>query len=105
VQPVAGHTTAVEALVAGVPLVARTGNTFATRVATSLLHAVGWPSLAASSDAAYVDTAIALARDGSRRAELRQSLRDIVPEVLSPTRHCREVEAALTRLATAPFAR
>jgi predicted O-linked N-acetylglucosamine transferase (SPINDLY family) len=40
-----GHTTASDALWAGLPLVTRLGDTFAARVAASLLNAVGLPEL------------------------------------------------------------
>lgn len=39
--PYNGHTTASDALLAGVPVVTLTGNSFASRVATSLLHDMG----------------------------------------------------------------
>jgi protein O-GlcNAc transferase len=40
-----GHTTASDALWAGLPLVTRLGDTFAGRVAASLLNAIGLPEL------------------------------------------------------------
>ena len=39
--PYNGHTTASDALLAGVPVVTLTGNSFASRVASSLLHDMG----------------------------------------------------------------
>jgi predicted O-linked N-acetylglucosamine transferase (SPINDLY family) len=58
----------------GVPLVTRCGETFAARVAASLLHAVGLPQLVCDDDEAYVALVIALAGDASRRAALRRHL-------------------------------
>ena len=43
--PYNAHTTASDALWAGLPLLTCTGSTFAGRVATSLLHAIGLPEL------------------------------------------------------------
>src|SRR5262249_567454 len=45
--PCNAHTTASDSLRLGVPVVTLTGHTFAGRVATSLLHNVGLPELAA----------------------------------------------------------
>lgn len=69
-----GHTTSSDALWAGVPLITTPGNTFASRVAASLLHAVGLPELVAPTLADYVDLAVSLAADRERLAELRQRL-------------------------------
>jgi predicted O-linked N-acetylglucosamine transferase (SPINDLY family) len=72
--PCNAHTTASDALWMGVPLVTRCGETFAARVAASLLHAVGLPQLVCDDDEAYVALVIALAGDASRRAALRRHL-------------------------------
>src|SRR5262249_21005438 len=47
------HTTASDALWAGVPVLTRLGTTFAGRVAASLLHAIGLPELITDSLQAY----------------------------------------------------
>ncbi|CAK0762794.1 protein O-GlcNAc transferase [uncultured Gammaproteobacteria bacterium] len=72
--PVSAHTTASDALWAGLPLITCRGQTMAARVAASLLHAVGLPQLATASPAEYRDLALALARDPVRRADLRRHL-------------------------------
>lgn len=69
--PYNGHTTTSDSLWAGVPLVALSGNSFASRVAESLLHAVGLPELAVHDRAAYADLAVALHDDPERLAELK----------------------------------
>ncbi|HET7198849.1 MAG TPA: tetratricopeptide repeat protein, partial [Burkholderiales bacterium] len=51
--PYNAHTTASEALWSGLPLVTVTGDTFASRVASSLLHAAGLPELVTRSFAEY----------------------------------------------------
>jgi predicted O-linked N-acetylglucosamine transferase (SPINDLY family) len=68
------HTTASDALWAGVPLLTWPGKTFASRVAASLLHAVGLPELVAPNAAEYEALAIALARDPQRLHALRARL-------------------------------
>ncbi len=72
--PYNGHTTTSDALWAGVPLVALSGNSFASRVAESLLRAVGLPELAVHDRAAYADLAVALGNDPDRLAEIKASL-------------------------------
>ncbi|HEX6266814.1 MAG TPA: UDP-N-acetylglucosamine-peptide N-acetylglucosaminyltransferase, partial [Burkholderiales bacterium] len=69
--PCNAHTTASDALWMGVPIVTLVGEGFASRVAGSLLHAVGLPELACRSVADYE----ALAIDVARRPERVQALR------------------------------
>lgn len=72
--PYNAHTTASDALWAGVPLVTCAGDTFASRVAGSLLHAVGLPELVTHSLADYAALALALAHDSARLQALRERL-------------------------------
>ena len=52
------------------------GDTFAGRVAASLLHAVGLPELVTESLEEYETLALRLARDKELLAQLRQKLRE-----------------------------
>jgi protein O-GlcNAc transferase len=72
--PCNAHTAASDALWAGLPVLTCAGNTFAGRVAASLLAAVGLPELITASLTDYERTALALARDLQRLAELRATL-------------------------------
>ena len=72
--PYNAHTTASDALWAGVPVVTWAGDTFAGRVAGSLLHAVGLPELVTEGPTAYAELALALATDATRRQALRHRL-------------------------------
>jgi predicted O-linked N-acetylglucosamine transferase (SPINDLY family) len=72
--PCNAHTTASDALWAGLPVLTCSGDTFAGRVAGSLLTAIGMPELIAGSLAEYEQTALALARDPQRLIALRQKL-------------------------------
>ena len=72
--PYNAHTTASDALWAGLPLLTRRGETFAGRVAASLLHASGLPELVTPSAEDYVRTALQLAREPARLAALRRRL-------------------------------
>jgi protein O-GlcNAc transferase len=93
--PYGAHTTASDALWAGLPLITQTGNSFAGRVATSLLHAAGLPELVTSNEKEFEALAIALARDPARLAAIRQRLASVSTTPLFDTKaYCRHLEAA-----------
>ena len=73
-SPYGAHTTAADALWAGLPIVTWTGRSFPARVAASLLHAVGLPELVACSAPAAMALALDLARDPARLRSLRARL-------------------------------
>jgi predicted O-linked N-acetylglucosamine transferase (SPINDLY family) len=72
--PYNAHTTASDALWMGVPVVTCTGWTFASRVATSLLHNVGLPELAVTNLADYESLALRLAVELSLIKALKEKL-------------------------------
>ena len=72
--PYNAHTTASDALWAGLPVLTCMGKSFASRVAASLLHAVGLPGLITNSSQAYEVLAIALALDPARLGDFRKTL-------------------------------
>ncbi|WEF32264.1 O-linked N-acetylglucosamine transferase, SPINDLY family protein [Pseudoduganella chitinolytica] len=72
--PFNGGTTASDALWAGLPVLTWAGHTFSSRMAGSLLHAVGLPELVTYTLDEYERTAVALARDPARLATLRARL-------------------------------
>ncbi|ANQ85866.1 hypothetical protein dqs_2838 [Azoarcus olearius] len=74
--PVNAHTTASDALWAGVPQVARRGDTFVSRVSASILDAAGLPELIAADDASYEALVLALGTDAGRRQAVRQRVAD-----------------------------
>jgi protein O-GlcNAc transferase len=76
-SPVNAHTTASDALWAGLPLITLVGETFVSRVAASLLAAVGLPDLAVEDLAHYEALAVALSLDQERRSRLRRHLNDV----------------------------
>lgn len=69
--PCNGHTTTSDALWAGVPVVTLWGETFASRVAASVLTAAGLDALVATRPEQYRETVLACARDAARRQQLR----------------------------------
>ena len=72
--PCTAHTTASDALWCGVPVVTRIGETFASRVAASLLQAVGLPELIAENADHYYEIARAIIKDRARLASLKAHL-------------------------------
>ena len=72
--PYNAHTTASDALWAGLPVLTRIGESFAGRVAASLLNAVGLPELITATQEQYEAMAVALAGDAARLAELKEKL-------------------------------
>ncbi len=74
--PYNAHTTASDALWAGLPVLTRMGQSFASRVAASLLNTVGLPGLITGSEKDFEALAIALAKDPARLAGIRETLAD-----------------------------
>ena len=74
--PCNAHTTASDALWAGLPVLTCTGEAFASRVAASLLNAIRLPELITTSQAAYEALAIELATQPERLKALRHKLAD-----------------------------
>ena len=72
--PVNAHTTASDALWAGLPVLTCAGSTFAGRVAGSLLHAVGLPELVTDSLEEYESLALRLANEPELLGSIRETL-------------------------------
>jgi predicted O-linked N-acetylglucosamine transferase (SPINDLY family) len=72
--PYNAHTTASDALWAGCPVLTVTGQTFPSRVAGSLLRALGLPELITGGLQQYEETALRLARDRESLIGLRARL-------------------------------
>ena len=73
-SPYNAHTTASDALWAGLPVLSCAGQTFASRVASSLLHAIKIPELSTNTIEDYEKVALNLATDAAKLAELRNRL-------------------------------
>lgn len=74
--PRTGGTTTAEALWMGVPVVTLAGQRYVERISASKLAALGLQDLIAQDREAYIEQAVALARDPERRSVLRASLRE-----------------------------
>jgi predicted O-linked N-acetylglucosamine transferase (SPINDLY family) len=94
--PCNAHTTANDALIAGVPLLTRPGHGFAGRVASSLLAAAGLSELIAKTAEDYEAMALGFARAPSSLAALRAKLennRGLAP-LFDSAGFCRALEEA-----------
>jgi protein O-GlcNAc transferase len=93
--PCNAHTTASDALWAGLPVLNCRGETFAGRVGASLLSAVGLPELITTSLADYEEMALRLAGDPALLADFKARLaqRERTPLFDSP-QLCRDMETA-----------
>jgi predicted O-linked N-acetylglucosamine transferase (SPINDLY family) len=99
-MPYNAHTTGSDALWAGVPLVTCLGSTFASRVAPSLLKAVGLDELITNSLAEYEALALKLAREPQLLAAIKAKLarnRDVCP-LFDTERFARHIEVAYTTM-------
>jgi predicted O-linked N-acetylglucosamine transferase (SPINDLY family) len=74
--PYGAHTTASDALWAGVPVLTLPGRSFASRVCGSLVTAAGLPELVCDSAPAFVERAVELGVQRARLEQLRSRLRE-----------------------------
>jgi predicted O-linked N-acetylglucosamine transferase (SPINDLY family) len=98
--PCNAHTTASDALWAGVPVVTFLGRTFASRVAGSLNHAVGLDALVCADRTEYEERIVQLAQDPAERQRIRDLLvagRDTLP-LFDSERFTRDIEALYLRM-------
>jgi len=98
--PYNAHTTAADALWAGVPVVTVYGNGFASRVAASVLNAVGLAELAFETPDAYRCAITALALEPDLLAGYRQHLvqQRLTLPLFDSQRYTQEMQDLLTRM-------
>jgi predicted O-linked N-acetylglucosamine transferase (SPINDLY family) len=98
--PYNAHTTAADALFMGLPVITCSGNTFAGRVAGSLLKAIGLPELVTHSLEEYKQLALALALDPERLAATKTRLRanKTTNPLFNTNGYCRHLEKAFTTM-------
>jgi predicted O-linked N-acetylglucosamine transferase (SPINDLY family) len=101
--PYNAHTTASDALWAGVPVVTVLGEAFAGRVGASLLTAIGLPELIADDLEGYEKLAKSLAKTPETYKALKQKLEKnrLSTPLFDAERFCRHIEAAFTVMAEA----
>jgi protein O-GlcNAc transferase len=101
-MPYNAHTTASDALWAGLPLLTCRGTAFAGRVAASLLTVIGLPELIAETPDDYEKMAVVLARDPQRLATLKQKLaaNRLATPLFDTEGYTRNLESAFTAMQT-----
>jgi predicted O-linked N-acetylglucosamine transferase (SPINDLY family) len=94
--PYGGHTTSLEALWMGVPVVTLPGDTLVSRAGVSQLSNLGMPELIARDAEDFVRIATSLAGDLTRLAEIRRTLRPKMERsvLMDATRFARGIENA-----------
>jgi protein O-GlcNAc transferase len=90
------HTTASDALWAGLPVLTCRGDTFARRVGASIVRAANVPELVTESVEAYIETAVAIASTPGRAAALKHRLQENIGTcpLFSTAAIARNLEAA-----------
>jgi len=98
--PYSGHTTSLDGLWMGVPIVTLIGATAAGRMGLSVLRSVGLPELVAETESQFVEIAVNLSRDlpalTALRAKLRTQMRASI--AMDGAGFARHFEAALRRV-------
>lgn len=98
--PYTGGGTTCDALYMGVPVVARYGESQASRFALSVLTAAGLEDLAVATAEQYAEKAIAMARDEELLDMLHKNLRRIMLQsrLMDTVQYVAEIEAAYKRI-------
>ncbi len=93
--PYGGHTTSLDALWMGVPLVSLVGSTAVGRAGVTMLTHVALQELLAETPDEYVRIAVELARDRQRLSSIRSSLRArmLASLLTDPVRYTRNLES------------
>ena len=98
--PYNAHTTASDALWAGLPVLTQLGQSFAGRVGASLLNALDLPELITESPAAYESQALNLARNPARLSAIRRKLwaQRLTAPLFDGGRFARQIEAGFVKI-------
>ena len=95
--PFNGGTTANDALFMGLPLLTRSGRTFASRYAGSLLTALKVPELITTSSAGYEEQAVHLATHPDELGVMKRKIKDNAANVYDMTHVVKDLEWMLAR--------
>ena len=98
--PCTAHTTASDALWAGLPLLTLIGESFASRVSASLLYAIDLPELITASQEEYESLAIVLATNPLKLDGIKQKLADnrLTTPLFDTPLFTKNLEAAYTEM-------
>ncbi|MBT8523410.1 tetratricopeptide repeat protein [Polynucleobacter paneuropaeus] len=98
--PYNAHTTASDALWAGLPILTLIGQSFAARVAASLLNAIDLPELVTQNQQEYEALAVELATHPEKLAQIKRKLQDnrLTKPLFDTPRYTKNIEAAYTQM-------
>jgi predicted O-linked N-acetylglucosamine transferase (SPINDLY family) len=98
--PYNAHTTASDALWTGLPVLTLIGRSFASRVAASLLNAIGLPELITTTREEYVVTAIELANNPKKLLAIKQKLANnrLSAALFDTSLFAKNIEIAYTKM-------
>ncbi|MBT8615308.1 tetratricopeptide repeat protein [Polynucleobacter paneuropaeus] len=98
--PYNAHTTASDALWAGLPVLTLMGESFAARVAARLLNAIDLPELITHSQAEYESLAVELATHPEKLLQIKRKLQDnrLTKPLFDTPRYTKNIEAAYTQM-------
>jgi protein O-GlcNAc transferase len=98
--PYNAHTTASNALLAGLPVLTQIGETFAGRVAASLLTAIGLPELIVQTEEQFESMAIELATRPERMAAIKRRLAEnrMTKPLFDTKLYTRHIESAFATM-------
>ena len=98
--PYNAHTTASDALWAGLPVLTRMGESFASRVAGSLLHAIGLPELVTESEEDYEALAVELGTNPVKLKAIKAKLEKnrLTTPLFDTPLFAKHIEAAYTKM-------
>jgi len=99
-HPYNAHTTAVDSLKAGLPVLTLKGKSFASRVAASLLNAIGLPELITKTQEEYEALAIELATSPNKLTEIKLKLANnrLTTPLFDTPRFTKNLEAAFIKM-------
>jgi predicted O-linked N-acetylglucosamine transferase (SPINDLY family) len=99
-HPYNAHTTAVDSLKAGIPVLTLIGQSFASRVAASLLRAIELPELITNTQAEYETLAIELAKSPQKLAEIKKKLveKQLTTSLFDVTLFTKNLESAYIKM-------
>jgi predicted O-linked N-acetylglucosamine transferase (SPINDLY family) len=98
--PYNAHATASDALWAGLPVLTLAGETFASRVAASLLNAIGLPELITHTQAGYEALAIELATNPIKLGAIKEKLtaNRLTTPLFNTVEYAKHIENAYTQM-------
>jgi predicted O-linked N-acetylglucosamine transferase (SPINDLY family) len=99
-HPYNAHTTTLDFLKVGVPVLTLIGESFASRVAASLLNTIGLPELITNTQDEYVALAIELAKNSEKLSKIKQKLIEsrLTTPLFDTPKFARHIEKAYMKI-------